>query len=173
MSYLVIAYPELKPEDLQLMQACRKDHDELYPVVAPHFTIVFAIDNVPEQSFVPEVVRQLTGVKKISFSIRSAIVNKDAFSDHFHTFLVPDEGFSSLVKLHDKLYSGLFSDNLRPDISYIPHISIARSPDRFLCKKIADEWNNKNFVAKGEVNTLSIVRYAGGKIMLLEEIVLE
>lgn len=173
MSYLVIAYPELKPEDLQLMQACRKDHDELYPIVAPHFTIVFSTDNKTEQQFVSEIYEQITGIKKCRFVLRSAIINKDAFSDHFHTFLVPDEGFSGLVKLHDKLYSGSFADNLRLDISYIPHINIARSPDRFLCKKIADEWNNKNFVVKGEVNTLSIVRYAGGKVMLLEEIVLE
>lgn len=74
--------------------------------------------------------------------MRCAIVVKDALSDNTHTFLTPDEGFREIVKLHDHLYRGALANELRLDIPFIPHITVAISPDANVCKRIADDINH-------------------------------
>ena len=102
MAFLVVAYPEISKTDFEEIQNFRSQHDALYyHLVQPHFTIVFPIDNIPENVFRAEVISKAKTFSKFSFVLRSAVVNKDAFSNQFHIFLVPDEGFSALIKLHD------------------------------------------------------------------------
>src|ERR1041384_3572542 len=105
MNLQVVAYPELLRAALEMIQACRRENNTLYNIIGAHFTIVFSVPDMPLEDFTAEVKKQTAGAKAIDFCLRSVIINKDAFSDNFDAFLVPDEGFSSIVKLHDKLYS--------------------------------------------------------------------
>ncbi len=171
MSCIVLAYPEIRKSDYQLIQNYRKEHDELfYSVVEPHFTVVFPVFDHSEKEFVAEVRKTVQGVEGFEFVLRCATINKDAFSNYYHTFLVPDEGYSHMVKLHDRLYSGLLKNNLRLDIDYIPHIGIGNSKDKFECKKMVDEWNEKDFAIKGTISELTIVNYNDNKVEKLEAI---
>lgn len=160
MAYLALAYPTLTSEDFGQIQNFRKDNDDLYfKIVQPHFTFVFPVFDISENEFIREVKIKSAGFTKINFVIRCATINKDSFSDYFHTFLVPDEGYSRIVKLHDKLYSDKLKDNLRLDIDFIPHIGIGNSKDKCLCKKMVDQWNEKEFSISGAIIKLTIVKY--------------
>ena len=171
MAYLVLAYPEIGKSDYQLIQNYRKEHDELfYSVVKPHFTVVFPVLDQTEKDFVAEIRKMVQGIKGFEFVLRCATINKDAFNNYYHAFLVPDEGYSRVVKLHDRLYSGLLKNNLRLDIDYIPHIGIGNSKDKFECKKMVDEWNEKDFAIKGTISELTIVNYNDNKVEKLESI---
>lgn len=171
MSYLVIAYPELATEDFDRIQKYRKDNDELYfKIVNPHFTIVFPVFDVLEKDFIAEVKNKSCNINKFDFIIRCATINKDAFSDFFHTFLVPDEGYSNFVKLHDILYSDILKNNLRLDIDFVPHIGIGNSKDKFACKKMVDEWNNHDFSIQGKISQLTIVNYINNTVTKIEDI---
>ena len=141
MSLLAIAYPDLSKSDEDFIQNFRKEHDKFYEMVQPHFALVFPLIDFSAADFTTEIKNQMRDVKPINFSIRCTTVNKDAFSELYHVFLVPDEGFSGIVKLHDKLYNDKLIENRRLDIDYIPHIGIGNSNDKWLCKKLADEWN--------------------------------
>jgi len=112
-------------------------------------------------------------IKKIYFTIRCATINRDAFNDYFHAFLVPDEGYSKFVKLHDILYSDKLKNNLRLDIDFVPHIGIGNSKDKFLVKKMVDEWNQKEFSISGKVNYLTKVNYENDKVTKIQEIELQ
>ncbi len=159
MAYLVLSYPVIKDADFELIQHYRKDNDELfYSVVDPHFTIVFPVFDFPEELFINEVTERTKGIKKVDFNLRCATINKDAFKDYYHTFLVPDEGYSKIIKLHDKLYSGKFKNDLRLDLDFIPHIGIGNSKDKFRCKQMVDEWNGKEFSIEGVISSLSIIK---------------
>lgn len=174
MAFLILAYPQLSSDDFAMIQDYRKDHDGLYyQVVDPHFTIVFPVLDMPEEIFVSEAIEKASGSGKIDFAIRCATVNKDAFSTYYHTFLVPDEGYSRIVKLHDKMYSGKLMDQLRLDIDFVPHIGIGNSTDKYKCKSMADEWNKQSFCIKGHISKLEIVRYENNRVSHLESIVLE
>lgn len=160
MALLVLAYPQLSIVDHQRIQDYRRLHDELYyTVVDPHFTFVFPVDNMDVDSFIRDVESKFLGEHEIHFVLRCAVVNKDAFLDYYHTFLVPEEGFSKIVRLHDKLYSGLLQPHLRLDIDFIPHMGIANSKDSAQCKKMADEWNQGEFAIPGLIRQLNIVRF--------------
>ena len=171
MAYLVIAYPDLASSDLQRIQAYRKEHDPLYyQVVDPHFTLVFPVFDLERADFLAEAHRLLHGVQKFDFVLRCATINKDSFSDFFHILLVPDEGYSKIVKLHDRLYSGLFRENLRLDIDFIPHIGIGNSLDKFVCKAMVDHWNSEPFEIKGRISSIDIIEFDDNKVTTIEKI---
>lgn len=174
MAYLVVAYPQLSSVDFEKIQSCRKDFDERYfSVINPHFTLVFPVHDFSEIDFVKEIKEQSKEISKFDFVIRCATVNKDAFSDYYHTFLVPDEGYSRIVKLHDTLYSNQLQRNLRLDIDFIPHIGIGNSNDKNSCKNLAAEWNKKEFAIAGTVNQLTILNYENGAIEKIDEVELK
>jgi hypothetical protein len=159
MAYCILAYPEINKEDYRLIQEFRRQNDLYYSVVEPHYTIVFPVFNFEKDSIVDELINNSSKMKPFDFEIKCATVNKDSFSDYFHLLLVPDKGYSDIVKLHDKCYSGILLKDLRLDIDFIPHIGIANSKDRYIVKKWADEWNSKNFTIAGTINTLTVIDY--------------
>lgn len=170
----VLAYPGLKDKDFQLIQDFRKNHDELYYAVAePHFAFVFPLNGIGEKRFIDEIILQSAGKKHIDFDIKCATINMDAFLDYYHLLLVPDIGYSDIVKLHDQLYSGSLAQKLRLDIDFIPHMGIGNSRDGHLVKKLVDAWNAFNFSIKGRIENLTIIRYTNNVLTNLEEIRLD
>ena len=149
-------------------------NDELYYSVAePHVSFVFPVFDVEKDQFINEVHDKSKGIKKINFEMRCAVVNKDAVIGCFHLLLVPDKGYSDIVKLHDRLYSDLFFKDLRLDIDFIPHMGIANSKDGFEVKIWADSWNQKEFSIAGTIEKLTIVDYTNNILTDLNEVYLE
>lgn len=174
MAYAVIGYPDLNKYDQDIIHNYRKNYDEwLYNVVKPHFSFVFPTNILTEKEFKSEIKELSAGFRKINFVIRCAVVNKDSFSDWFHVFLVPDEGYSNIVKLHDELYSSRLKDELRLDIDFIPHMGVGTSRDQYKCKKMADEWNRRDFQIAGTISRLVIVEFNGKEVLDLEYLPLE
>lgn len=171
MSYLVLAYPKIKKDDFEFIQNYRKMNDSRYfNLVGPHFTIVFSTPDFSEDEFVGEVKTQTKNIHKFNFVIKCATINQDYSREFYHEFLVPDEGYSSFVKLHDRLYSGKFFGNLRFDIDFIPHIGIGNSTDVLVCKKNVENLNSKNLLVEGSIQTLDIVKYENNKIETIKKI---
>ena len=171
MAFLVLAYPHIQDADFDLIQKFRKDNDELfYSVVVPHFTIVFSTFDKTKEEFIKTILDTTAALEKIDFTIRCATINKDAFSEYYHSFLVPDEGYSKIIKLHDKLYSEQLKDNLRLDIDFVPHIGVGNSKDKFVCKKMVDSWNKKDFLISGTISNLTIVEFENNKVIKLQDI---
>jgi len=170
MALLVLAYPKISNDDLAWIQSVRDNHDELYAkVVAPHFTLVFPVTMEPAL-LITHVKQAVTRCSEFPFTLRCAVIEKDAFNQYTHAFLVPDEGYSDLVKLHDKLYSGILESELRLDISFIPHIGIGNSVSAQSCKKLVDQMNLKDFAIKGIIDKLDVVLYEGDKVSTVEQI---
>lgn len=109
-------------------------------------------------------------MRRIDFTIRCATVSQDSSGGFYHEFLVPDEGYSDIVKLHDRLYSGRFLKNLRFDIDFIPHIGIGNSEDVLVCKKNVDDLNSRHLLIEGSVQALHVVKYDGGVIAPIKRI---
>ena len=171
MSLLVLSYPSISQNDFNWIQKIRAKHDVLhYKIVAPHFTIVFAVDDMSRKDFIKHVKNKIKGFTKSSFVLRSAAVVKDAFSEHTHVFLVPDQGYSEIVKLHDTLYSGQLASELRPDIPFIPHITVGNSINPQFCRTLADDLNRQSITIKGRIEKLDVVQYENSRIKIIEQI---
>jgi hypothetical protein len=89
---------------------------------------------------------------------------KDSFSPKTHLFLVPDEGYSTLVKLHDTFYRGVLEPALSLDVTYIPHLTIGDHLHAQMLKPVADAINYQNKCISGRVTTLDVLRYEEGSI---------
>jgi len=161
MKLLAVAYPELSEKDLNRIESYRKEHDTLYKIIRTHFTLVFPVKDFSEKIFTEEIKTQLKGIEPFSFTIRSATINKDSFVENYYGFLVPDEGYSNILKLHDKLYSGKLLPYRQLDIDFIPHITIGNSTNIMSCKKMADDWNSHDFEISGIISSVDIVNYEG------------
>ena len=171
MAFLVLGKLDIKENDYNWIQSYREKNDELYyNVVYPHFTVVFPTFGKTEHQFRCEVLEKSKGFSPINFNIRCAVINKDAFNDYWHVFLVPDEGHSDIIKLHDMLYSDTLLDTLLLDIQFVPHIGIANSKDKWVCKKLVDEINTNNINISGTIRTLDIVVYENNIVKSIEKI---
>jgi hypothetical protein len=164
-SLLVVNYPALSAEELEKIQSVRRQHDLLnYDVVAPHFTLVFPVFDHDEKSFIAHVEQIAQSLSSFDFVIRCAVLGDDAFSDYTHVFLVPDEGYSRIVRLHDLLYTGILASELRLDIPFIPHIGIANDLNPQVCKTIVDTWNATDFEIWGKVQRLDVIWYEENQV---------
>ena len=173
MSLVVVNYPTVSREDLDWMQAIRAEHDELYYGVADaHFTFVFPVLGLDRGRFLDHVRERARGVEGIPFACRCATVVKDAINDYTHVFLVPDEGHSGIVRLHDRLYEGPLAPHLRLDIPFIPHIGVANSTDPRVCKALADGLNREGFEVAGSIDALDAASYEHERVMTIERVAL-
>ena len=170
----VLAYPSISNEDYNLIQNFRKSNDELYfEIVHPHFAFVFPTDSLAENAFIEEIKEKAKDFERIKFELKCACVNKDSFMDFFHLLLVPDQGHSQIVKLHDKLYSESLFNELRLDIDFIPHMGIANSKDGYQVKTWVDHWNSQPFSIQGHINALTVIKYDGNSLKNLVNIPLK
>src|SRR3954466_2697233 len=171
MSLLVVGYPVLSGEDAAWLDAIRQRHGELeHSALPPHFTFVFPLSGVGEDRLSEHVREQAKGYGRIEFSIRCSLLVKDDSVERYYVMLVPDEGCSRIVKLHDMLYTGLLVGHLRLDIAFIPHITIGYAEDAQTCKATVDGLNSEAFELQGAVQALSIVKKDENGIRTVEQI---
>jgi hypothetical protein len=97
-------------------------------------------------------------------------VNHTPVHKSYYTFLVPDEGLSDIVKLHDAAYTGFMSDFLQLDTPYLPHITVGISEASFVCKNLVDKINAENIEIVGRITNVEIVDLDEGVITPVEKI---
>jgi len=173
MALLVLAYPELSERDHERIQAFRRRHDVLYySVVDPHFTLVFPVPDWEVEPFVAEVVKQAQGFRAFDFCLRCAVLNKDAFSDDYHAFLVPDEGYGRVVRLHDRLYGDRLFPNRALMVDFVPHVGVGNAKDPLQCLEMVRAWNREEFAIPGRVVALDIANYEHDTVETIERVFL-
>ena len=172
MALIVIAYPEIANSDYERIQEFRRLNDELYyHVVEPHFTFVFPVDWEPE-AFIAEIAKQIKGIQPFDFCIRCATLNRDAFIDYYHAFLVPDEGYSHIVKLYNKLASDKLFPHRVLEVGFIPHMGIGNSKDPLRCLEMVEEWNKEEFAIPGHIEMLDVANYENDAVQTLQRLAL-
>jgi 2'-5' RNA ligase len=127
----------------------------------PHFTLVFPGSTLGSHEFVQHVTAAVADVKRISFILRSAVVVPDQQVRSHHVFLVPDEGFGAIIRLHEKLYIGPLEMHLRSDMPYIPHLTVASERDFAAARRVAASFNAMDLAISGRIDALEIHRRDG------------
>ena len=164
-----LCYPRLTVADRSFIDEFRQEHDIPFrDVVAPHFTMVFGCSDVPLATYRPHVAEVARSQTVLNFSLRYAMLGNDDSNSDYYVFLVPDEGYSEISRLHDKLYQGPLASHLRLDIPYIPHIGIATIPDAVRVKTLCDQLNTSGVEIHGKIDALTVCSYDGSKINDLE-----
>ena len=173
-SLLVVSYPDMQQQSSDWITGIRGQYPGLHhSVLPPHFTFVFPTSGASESDLAAHVTGCAAGVRRIAFTLRSSLLVKDDSGDTYYVLLVPDEGFSGVVKLHDKLYTGPLADSLRLDIPFIPHITVGYSTDAPFCKGVVDALNASEFVIEGTIAALDIVRKEGATARTVQRLNLQ
>ncbi len=171
MALLAISYPQLKKSDYDWIQNIRSEHDrDNYKAIEPHFTFVFPSRRFEKSRLINHIKDTVRGLPEIKFTFRCATVHHTPVHKSYYTFLVPDEGFSGMVRLHDAIYTGFMTDFLNLDAPYIPHITIGISDASFVCKKLADKINAENIEIVGRIGNIEIIDLDDGVITPIEKI---
>jgi len=120
----VVAYPNLQSTDRDWIESVRKEHDPQGTRLGVHFTLVFPFDG-ELGAVVEEMVAVARMTRQIAFEISSARVVPDTLTSQTHVFLVPTQGAAEICALHERLYSTSLRAFKRPDIPYVPHLTVA------------------------------------------------
>ena len=175
MALALVAYPELDARDAEWITGIREVHDPLSrDIIAAHITLVFQVYNVGLAEFSAHVNSVAQATPPIKFILRSAVLSGPDDEHHCtHVFLVPDEGYSRIIRLHDRLYSGLLAPELRLDIPYVPHVGVGNNVDPKVCKQLADTLNAHDFEIIGRIEWLDILHAENMRFDTLERVRLQ
>jgi 2'-5' RNA ligase len=167
---LVVSYPEMAPEALAWIEALRAEHHPRQAAIAAHVTLVFPVAGVDPPVLIAEVQRQASGSIPIPFTLRCALPFRDLTSEATDVFLVPDEGFGAIVRLHDRLYAGLLAPGLRLDLPFVPHLTVAHLAQPIAAKRLADRLNAESFAIPGTLSSVDVVQRDGAGVQTLARI---
>jgi 2'-5' RNA ligase len=153
-----LAFPETSLGARTWMDRVRAEHDQDFASrVAPHFTLVFGDSSVPEADYLQHVRTVAGAAAPFPFTCRRAITGTDHQDDTGYAFLAPDTGNSEIVKLRNHLHTGPFSGLLRPDIPYVPHITVGRFAGVKAARQVCDSLNASGINVSGRITALTIV----------------
>jgi 2'-5' RNA ligase len=174
MGHVVLAYPQFTDKELAWIEAIRTTLDPQAELIAPHVTLVFPIAEY--QIAVHEVILHTRAVAldtpPFVLNLRCALVMPDIVGSGAHLFLVPDEGMSHFVKIHDQLYRGPLAPYLRLDIPFIPHITVGTGPDAAALYQVAQELNESAFAPRALIDRLTVVHHTPSTVTTVEEVTL-
>jgi len=164
MHYVVLAYPEISPSDYKLIQGIRKVHDRQFAMVEPHFTVVFPTAKVSESELLKYAQSLYLDVPPFNFVLTKAIVEENVYPKYYQVHLVADAPIPQITQLHDLLYTGILESELRKDIPYVPHVTIASNQDEAVMQKLADEINIEGLNIPGKIDTVTISSFGGNQV---------
>ena len=171
MALLVLAYPKIGQEDFEWIQSLRIKYDQAhYNILRPHITLVFPFEDVAENELIEHVQAIASKTTPLRFVLRGAALVYNHFEDCWHVFLIPDEGNSRILKLHDRLYTGILADKWLLKVPYIPHITIATMRDCQECKDLTGEVNREGLEIGGMIEAIEIVGFVKGRIESIRRI---
>jgi 2'-5' RNA ligase len=122
----VFSVPTWAPGVGDRVEAFRRRYEPARAVLVPaHVTFVFGVRALKCEELtarVSDVARQ-TAAFRVTFSIAEA--HEDSIGGGYKLFLLADEGADALSALHRAMYAGNLECELRTDVPYRPHITVA------------------------------------------------
>lgn len=165
MSLVVLSRPAWSATASPWISALRDRHDGAYfhPDLGPHITLVFPVEDISESTAVGHLHAVASDTPAFEALFRTVMPAKDDFSPDTFLYLVPDQGFSGITKLHDRLYTGPFAEALRLDIPYVPHVTLGRFSSARIAKALADDLNAEDPSLSTRVETIELFRLQDDK----------
>ena len=162
-----IAYPELPVEARRLVEHVRAPHDPQHGIVGAHFTLLFGSAALEQTVYTDHVRDVALQASPIRFVCRRAVTVADLAAPSTHVYLVPDEGFEAILRLHDRLYSGPMAAQRRTDLAYLPHITVATKVNLRAAQALCDELGAVGIDVAGRLDRLTIGTLQEGRFLEL------
>jgi 2'-5' RNA ligase len=150
----VVAKPVFAKSETEWLANLRKTL--AYSAGSPEFTLVFPGSQSPTREIVQHIEAVCAVTPRIQFCLRSAMIVPDMQMSWFHVFLVPDEGFGAIIRLHDRLHVGPLAEALRRDEPYIPHLTVASVKEFDAARHVKASLNGNDLEIAGHIDELEV-----------------
>lgn len=171
MSLAVIAIPDLLPDDAELLHEMQSRNGvRSFGLIHPFLTVVEPTDELDASPLI-EHVRSIAGsLGSFTFALRCALPFFDRENGRTQVVLVPERGFSDLVRVRSMLYRGALREALRLDVPFIPHLSVGEFDDPERAWRMADRLNEDRPAVLGSLRELAVVELDGESVQTLARI---
>lgn len=164
----VVSYPRLDEINRAWLETIRLQHDPQAELIPAHLTLMF-----PVIANIKLLLTQAGGCATVhqAFDIRMtrARAYSDAMNGWSYVFILPTTGSEQITALHDCLYSGEFCGDLRHDLPYQPHITVARKSSYVECVALASSLNDRGIDIPGRIDTIEVIAIHSPSITPLAE----
>jgi 2'-5' RNA ligase len=167
-----LAYPTLSPADVAFIDGFRRRHDSQHAMMRAHFTLAFGCAEVEDATYLAHVAQLAKSVAPIEFVCRYAMLGADHGGGRAYVYLVPDEGYSALSRLHDAAYQGVLAPHLQLHVPYVPHITVGAGLNARDMKRLCDGLNVGGLEVRGRVEALVVVAVEEGALTEVGEFAL-
>lgn len=128
MSYALVHYPNINTEDINQI---RQKYDPQVDVIKPHITLVFpVVESINKNNLILHIDSILSKWKTFPICLKGLQKSWDEYM-----FLMVEEGKVDMIKLHDKLYTGILAEYFRYNLPFVPHLTLGKftkDTDKFL-----------------------------------------
>ena len=167
-SLFVVTYPEISVRDRAWLETFRQINDPNASKITAHFTLAFAVSGLPVESLCNHVASVSRREPSIEFTCRHVMVGHDHAKPLSYVFLVPDEGLSAVNLLRQRLHVGPLRDYLKPEIPYIPHITLGTAADAEQAQEHCSRLNNQMSPVHGVLTGLTLVKVTTDTVQDIE-----
>ena len=172
---LMVAHPSISATDWNFLQTLRKEYDPKgYAFIEPHFTLFASHSDHYKCNMRNVISKQLSCQKKIAFNLRTALF-MPPLNQHksWYTFLLPEEGFNELSRLHRLLCDISILSDLAANFPFIPHITVGTFQVKNPCLELVDKINNMKINISGFIEKIYLLELDNVKPKLMDEFLLE
>jgi 2'-5' RNA ligase len=164
----VVSYPRLNKIDRAWFETIRLQHDPQAELIPAHLTLMFPV--IAKIEFLVTQADHCAAVHQV-FDTRMtrAQAYSDATNGWSYVFILPTTGSGHITALHDCLYSGEFRRDLRKDLPYQPHITVARKSSYVECATLASSLNDRGIDISARVDTINVIAIQPTSITPLAE----
>ncbi|WP_417676212.1 2'-5' RNA ligase family protein [Roseibium sp.] len=166
----VLAYPQFEPSVAESINRFRSAHEpERARLVPPHVTLLFGMRNARPQDILAHSEGVATHTPELAVDFTAGDIVYDP-SEKTHKLLLHSSiGKNALISLHQQLCDGPHRAELKLDIPYRPHMTVATHKDRAIIERL-DVAALGAFPIPGTIRALEVVELADNTLQLLRTV---
>ena len=150
--YAIVIFPKFENEFH--IQQIRDRYDPLAVLIDPHITLVFPHESdFPIEQLRTHIQHAIQGIRPFEVYLQGI-----TGSESEYLFLNIKVGNDQIIKLHDRLYSGLLESHLKKDHTYIPHLTVGRLNDQSVFITALETAQNLSGVFTTVIKEISLIR---------------
>jgi 2'-5' RNA ligase len=165
MPLLVIAALDASRIDLARIESIRRRYDPHHAIITAHVTLVFPFETPDAETAGAHLASITQSQGAIALRLSAYLAVRDASDLQTHVFAVPDQGRAEIEDLHDRLYAGPLAGQLRADIPFIPHVTVAAREHHDEAEDLVRELGRIGLAAR--LPHLDLIRFDGRAVTLL------
>ena len=169
---IIFSIPTLNEKNLKWVECLRGRYSPgQVKTLLPHFTML----STERQIQCNELENLLNEIsmhhQKINFTIHRALAMPPLNGhDSWYAFLVPDQGFSDLSKLHASICCKRFNLSDEQLFPFIPHITVGLFSEKTACLNAIDEINAGYISLSGNVDEISAAQVSDDGVEIIKTI---